>query len=100
MILAVPVLSIMILSGLQVLMQHLLAVKGAQAPGDLLDDPAHGFQIRLRIVDHPLRQGLSVDEFRRDVEVVALSLECRQGFKTCGLSIRRATHSSIMKRFR
>ena len=30
-----------------------------------------------------------------------LRLRCsRQGFSTCGLSIRRATHSSIMNRFR
>ena len=59
--------------GPQVLVQHLLAVKGAQALGDLLDDAAHRFQVRPWIVDHPLRQRLSVDEFRRDVEVVALS---------------------------
>ena len=59
--------------GPQILMQHFHAVEGAQAPRDLLDDAPHGLQVRLRIVDHPLAQGLPVDEFRDDIEIVALS---------------------------
>ncbi len=57
----------------QILVQHLHPVKGAQALGDLLDDAAHRFQIRLWIVDHPLGQGLPVDEFGHDIEEVALA---------------------------
>jgi hypothetical protein len=38
----------------QILVQHFLAVKRAQAGGDLFDDAAHRFQVRPRIVDHPL----------------------------------------------
>ena len=60
--------------GPQVLMQHLHAVEGAQALGDLLDDAAHRFQVGLRIVDHPLRQRLAVDVFGHDIEEVALAL--------------------------
>src|SRR6202034_786764 len=58
--------------GPDILMQHLLAVKGAQTPGDLFDDAANGFQVGLRIVDHPLAKGSSIDEFGHDIEVVAL----------------------------
>src|SRR5674536_97019 len=47
--------------GPDVLVQHLLAMKGTQAPGDLLDYFAYRFQIRFRIVDHPLGEGLSID---------------------------------------
>ena len=46
----------------QVLVQHLQAVERQQAVGDLLDDAAHGFDRRLRVVDEPLMQGLAVDE--------------------------------------
>ena len=55
-------------------MQHLLAMERAQALGNLLDDAAHGLNARLRIVDHPLRQRLPVDEFGDDVEEVPLAL--------------------------
>ena len=61
-------------------MQHLLAVKRAQASGYLLNDAAHGFQFRLRMIDHPLREGLSVGEFRHHVKVVALS-QMQAGFQ-------------------
>ena len=50
-----------------------MPVKGAETLGDLFDDAAHGFQVRFRIVDHPLGQGLPVDEFHDDVEVIALA---------------------------
>ncbi len=53
-------------------MQHLQAVEGAHAAGDLLDDAAHGFQVRLWVVEHPLRQRLAVDEFAHGVQVAAL----------------------------
>ena len=45
----------------QVLVDHFLAVEGVQAGGDLLHDAADLFQRRLRIVVHPLAQGLSLD---------------------------------------
>src|SRR5207237_904378 len=56
-----------------VLMQHLHSVKGAQALGDLLYDPTHAFQIWFWVIDHPLRQGLAVDEFHRHIQVAAFS---------------------------
>ncbi len=64
--------------GPEILMQHLHPVEGLQALGDLFDDAAHGLEVRPRIVDHPLLQRLPVDEFRRDVQIAALSrLEAR-----------------------
>ena len=52
-------------------MQHLHAVEGAQARGDLLDEAADSFEVGARIVGHPLFQGLAFDELGRDVEVAA-----------------------------
>jgi len=52
--------------------QHFQAVEGAQAAGDLLDDAAHGFQVRLWMVEHPLRQRLAIDKFAHRVQVAAL----------------------------
>ena len=57
----------------QILMQHFHAVKSLQAFGNLLDDAAHGFKLRLGVVDHPLRQRLAFDKFADDVQVVALA---------------------------
>ena len=54
-------------------MQHLHAMEGLQAVGNLFDDAAHGFEIGLRIVDHPLRQCLPFDEFGDDIEIVSLA---------------------------
>ena len=54
-------------------MQHLHPMKGAQAPGDLLDDAPHRLQRGLGLLDHPLRKGLSLDEFACDIEIVARS---------------------------
>ena len=54
-------------------MQHLHPVERLQALGDLLDNSAHGFQVRFRIVDHPLGQGLPIDEFRHDVQIISPS---------------------------
>ena len=51
-------------------MQHFHAVKRTQAPGDLLDDVAHRLDVRLRIVDHPLRQRLPVNIFRDGINEV------------------------------
>ena len=48
-------------------------MESQQPLGNLLDDCAHGLEIGLRIVDHPLPQGLAVDELRDDIEVVALA---------------------------
>ncbi len=59
----------------QVLVQHLLAVEREQSPRDLFDDAAHRFQVRFRVVYHPLRQGLAVDVFGGDIEVVALACQ-------------------------
>jgi len=58
--------------GAQVLVKHLHAVEGSQPPRDLLDDTADRVQVRLGVVDHPLRKCLALDEFHRDVEVAAL----------------------------
>ena len=48
-------------------------MKRLQPPRDLLDDSAHGFQRRPRVVDHPLRQRLAIDVLRHRVEIVALA---------------------------
>jgi len=53
-------------------MQHLQAMEGAQTAGDLLDDAAHGFQVRLRMVEHPLRQRLAVDELAHRIKITTL----------------------------
>jgi hypothetical protein len=45
-----------------VLVQHLQPMEGLQSLGDLLYDTADGLEIRPRVVDHPLGQGLPVDE--------------------------------------
>ncbi len=59
--------------GPQILVQHFLAVKRPQTPGNLFDDAAYRFEFRLRIVDHPLGQGLPIDEFGRHIKKVALA---------------------------
>ncbi len=53
-------------------MQHFQTVEGAQTAGDLLDDAAHRFQVRLWMVEHPLRQRLAVDVLADRVQVAAL----------------------------
>ena len=64
MIFTVPVLVDHDVLGPQVLVQHLLAVEGLQAPADLLDDAAHDLEVGPRVVDHPLRERLAVDDIR------------------------------------
>lgn len=92
MVFTVPVASIMMFSGHQVLVQHLQPMKGLQSPGDLLDDAAHGVQLRLGIVDHPSGQRLAVDELGDGVQIVSLA-SGRTG-PHGGLSMRRAIPSS------
>ena len=100
MIFTVPVLSIMMLSGRRSWCSISRRWKALQALGDLLDDAAHRFEVGLRIVDHPLRQRLPVDEFGRRHRGSCALAAARSGLSTCGLSMRRATHSSIRKRSR
>ncbi len=77
-------------------MDHLPAVEGLKAPRDLLHDPAHALQIGLAPVGHPLGEGAALDVAHHRVEVAARgAASC--ALRTCGLSIRRAIHSSIMK---
>ena len=55
----------------QVLMQHFQPVEGAQAAGNLFDDVAHPLQRGLRIIAHPLGQGLAFDVLTQAVEIAA-----------------------------
>ena len=83
----------------QVLMQHFLAVEGAQALGDLFDDVACLIEIRRGIVAHPLFEGLAFDEFGHRVEMAAAPVG-RRGLEHVGVVDPARTHSSIMKRRR
>ena len=58
----------------QVAVQHVAAVQGLHPAGELFDQRAHGGQRRPGVIDHPLRQGLTVDVFQRDEEVAAAAL--------------------------
>ena len=54
-------------------MQHLQPVKRLQTARNLLHDATHGFQLRLGVVDHPLRQRLPLDKFGRYVQEITLA---------------------------
>ncbi len=54
-------------------MQHLHAVKSAQALRDLLNNSAHCLDIRLRVIDYPLRERLTLDIFHCDIKIIPLS---------------------------
>src|SRR5205085_8251101 len=57
-------------------------VESAQSPGDLVDDAAHRRHVRFRVIDHPLRQRLAVDEFGDHIKIITRSEERRVG-KEC-----------------
>jgi hypothetical protein len=62
-------------------MQHLQPVEGLQALGNLLDDAAHGDQVRLRIVDHPLCQRLAFDVFGDHIDASCRLPRLAAGFQ-------------------
>ncbi len=45
----------------QVLVQHFQAMERGEAARELFDDATHGLDVRLRVVEHPLRQCPSLD---------------------------------------
>ena len=61
----------------QVLVQHIQPLKGPQPLGNLLDDITHLLQVRLRVVEHPLMQGLALDELADAVEITPLARQRR-----------------------
>ena len=77
----------------QILMRHFQPVKGAQTRATCSTMPRTVSSLGFRVVDHPLRQRLPLDEFGDEVEVIA-PRPGGTGFSTA-LPTRRATHSSI-----